>query len=464
MPIRSTTGSFAVSRRLVLTAMAGLPVAAALPRFAIAQESADMAFVLLSDLHSPYRKLPQLVEKVRQLAAAQPVPVRILINGDIFERGNVVALRSQVAADLAALERLAAIAPTTFNIGNHETAVLHDMNVFVNEATSRGVDVISNMVDARTGRMFAPSTSRVLIGNRRVAITGIATDNIFTYREAVRGTLVLPSPVDYAKGFLPGLLRDADAAVVLSHTGVAADRRMLDLLPSGALLVGAHDHLRFAYETPDLAYLHTGSWGNHITLAEVTLREEGGFSTRLSEIDVLTADRPDTTLQGIIDGLLEEHLTEEDRAIVGTVPEAKDLATSVLFATEAVRQATGTDVAFLGHTTFGTGLAEGPVSRYDFDAFVRFDGAILTSQVRGDQLAFIMERANQHEAASLDQRTGDFVYARTFDIDPQASYTIATNGWTARNQARYLGTTDLVFVETDGLMLKAIVADAIAMI
>jgi len=39
---------------------------------------------------------------------------------------------------------------------------------------------------------------------------------------------------------------------------------------------------------------------------------------------------------------------------------------------------------------------------------------------------------------------------------------VATNGWTAQNQESYLGTTDLVFAETDGLMLKATVADAIA--
>ena len=455
-------GSFAISRRLVLQALAAAPVSAALPRMALSQTSGDMALVILSDLHSPYAKLPQLVETVRQTVASLQVPAQIVINGDLFERGNVVALRSGVAADLAALEQLASIAPTVVNIGNHETAILPDLGVFVREASARGADVVSNIIDARTGELYAPALHRVHVGGKTIAMPALATNNIFTYRGEVRDTLVLPEPVAYAQSVLPGLLREADAAVVLSHTGVAADKRMLPMLPSGAMVVGAHDHLRFTHQNDDVAYTHVGSWGNHIGVTMLTLRQDGGLSASLDEIAIDPSIEGDAQLAAMIAGLLDEHLTDEDKAVIGTVGETMSLAESILFATDAVRAATGADVAFLGHTTLGTGHAQGDLTKYGFDAFIRFDGDIRIAEVSGAQLATIMQRANQHEAASLDQRTGDFVYARAFDIDPAATYTVATNGWTAQNQESYLGTTDLVFVETDGLMLKAIVADAIA--
>jgi hypothetical protein len=116
----------------------------------------------------------------------------------------------------------------------------------------------------------------------------------------------------------------------------------------------------------------------------------------------------------------------------------------------------------LGHTTFGQPIPQGPVTRFDFDAYIRFDGDIRVAEVPGAVLSQIMGRANQHLASSLDQRTGDFVHAAALDIDADATYRLAVNGWTAMNQGPYLGTEDLVFEPVEGLMLKAIVSEALA--
>ena len=462
MPAKSPEISAAVSRRLVLTAGAALAASAALPRLAFAQNAADVTAIILSDLHSPYRRLAQLVAAVRNRAAEASGKVIIIVNGDMFERGNAVALRSRVAADLVALERLAQIAPVYFNIGNHETAVLEDMAIFTREADARGVQVMSNIVDARTGRLLAPAARSFGVIDKRVALAGLGTDNIFTYRPPIRPTLTIPQPVAWAESLMPGLTRDADAAIIVSHAGVAADKAMLDMLPERSLLIGGHDHLNFTHEEPGLAYVHPGSWGNGFTVASLTFNAEGGADTKFETVAVAPDDDPDVDVANAIAIAMDEHMTDEDRATVGTVSETLDLAQSIMFATEAVREATGADVAFLGHTTFGTGLEAGDVSRYDFDAYIRFDGDIRTVDVTGEQLSAIMGRANQHTATTLDERTGDFVYARTFDLDPAATYTVAANGWTAINQQSYLGTEDLEFVEVPDIRLKQVVADALA--
>ncbi len=170
----------------------------------------------------------------------------------------------------------------------------------------------------------------------------------------------------------------------------------------------------------------------------------------------------DPALAEAIAAAMAEHLTEAETEVIAMREAALDLPASILLAAEAVREAAGADVAFLGHTTFGAPLAAGPLTRYDFDAFVRFDGDIRVAEVPGTTLAAIMRRANQHRAASLGARTGDFVHAREIDIDPAATYRIAANGWTAINQRAYLGTEDIDFETVEGLMLKAVVAGALA--
>ncbi len=454
--------SAAVSRRLVLSAGAAFAASAAAPRLAFGQNAPDVTAIILSDLHSPYRRLAQLVAAVERTATEAAGRVLIIINGDMFERGNGVALRSRVSADMVALARLGEIAPVFFNIGNHETAVLEDMAIFTREATALGVHVTSNIIDARTGELLAPAALTTSVGGRRLALAGIGTDNIFTYRPSIRPTLTIPRPVAWARSLIGGLTRESDAAIILSHAGVAADKAMLDTIPSRALLIGGHDHLAFTHQTDDLAYVHTGSWGNGFAVASMTFNPEGGADTTLTSVAVAPDDPADERVAAAIATAMDEHLTDNDRAVIGEAAQTLDLARSIMFATEAVREATGADVAFLGHTTFGSGLQAGPITRHDFDAYIRFDGDIRTAPIQGSQLAMIMDRANQHLATTLDQRTGDFVYARALDIDPGAIYTVAANGWTAINQQSYLGTENLDFAEVPGIRLKQVVADALA--
>ncbi|MEO0544573.1 MAG: metallophosphoesterase [Pseudomonadota bacterium] len=454
--------SAAISRRLVLRAGAAVTAIAAAPQIAFGQNAPDVTAIILSDLHSPYKRLPQLVAAVRDRVADAGGRAIIVINGDFFERGNVVALRSRVSADLVALEKLAQIAPVYFNIGNHETAVLEDMAIFTREAEARGVNVLSNIIDARTGQLIAPAATTLNVHDKKLTITGLATDNIFTYRAPVRPTLRLPRPVAWAESVLPSVTRDADAALVISHAGVADDKAILDFLPDRTLLVGGHDHLNFTHETATLAYVHPGSWGNGFTVASMAFNADGGADTTFEYVAVNPNDDVDSDVGNAVVTALDEHLVEEDKAIIGAMPEALDLAQSILFASEAMRAATDADIAFIGHTTFGTGLEQGPITQYDFNAFVRFDGDLQTTQVKGAQLLSILERTNQHTATSLDQRTGDFVYAAELDVDPDGTYTIATNGWTVRNQTSYLGTSDLSFSQVEGLRVKQVIADAIA--
>jgi 5'-nucleotidase/UDP-sugar diphosphatase len=446
--------SFVVSRRLVLQGLAASAVAAALPAVARAQAGGDAVLFTIADLHAPYARLPALLSRLRALRTEVGRPAALLINGDVFERGNTVCLKSNGAADWAFLEAVAAEMPVVLNLGNHETAVLDDMASFVARADRAGVQVISNLVDNRTGRFFAPFDARLGLGGLDVSVLGLAATNPFVYRKPVRDTLTFLDTARFVADALPGSSAGADVSVVMSHAGVSPDKTFLATLPAGTIVQGGHDHLDLAMTLDGRTYVHGASWGRKIGIVELA---KGAAATYRAE--EVAPSGGDEALAALIEAMKAEHLTDADRAVVADLPRAFDLHSSILLATGALRQATEADVAMLGHTTFGAPLAAGPLTRYDFDAFVRFGGGVSVAAITGAQLSAMLARANQFMADTLDGMTGDYVHVAEIDVDPAKTYRLAVNDWTAQNQQAYLGTSDLAFEKVEGLELKTLIAE-----
>lgn len=451
-----TRSSFVVDRRLVLKGTAALAASALIPAAAFAQSTPDAVLFTLADLHAPYARLPALLDEIRAHRARLNVPCAVLLNGDIFERGNVVCRKSAGAADWAFLSALASDMPVIVNLGNHETAILDDMTTFVAGARQHGVQVISNLIDRRTGRFFAPVSAQIGLSGIKISVLGLATTNPFVYREPVRDTLTFLDPAQFVADARADVVGNADLNVIMSHAGVAADKTFIESLPGGTVLHGAHDHLDIAMEHDGIHYFHGGSWANRFGMVAL-YRGADGIVTTYDEVAVPIAPG-DAALADIIATQKSEHLTDADKAVIATIPRDFDLHESILLATEAMRQATDADVAMIGHTTFGQPLTAGPLTKFDFDAYLRFGGGLKLAEVSGETLAGMVSRANQFAAPDLSARTGDYVHVAALDLDPSKTYRLAVNGWTAINQSAYLGTTDLAFDDVDGLELKEVVA------
>lgn len=452
-----TKQNFVLDRRLVLKGgVAALATLASAP-FANAQTASDAVLFTISDLHAPYARLPALLDTIRTLKAQAGVPAAMLLNGDIFERGNVVCERSGGAADWAFLSALAAEMPVIVNLGNHETAILDDVTSFVAKADQAGIRVISNLMDRRTGRFFAPIADQLGLGGMKISLSGLAATNPFVYREPVRSTLSFLDTAQFVADTFEGTAANADLNVIMSHAGVTADKTFIDTLPSGTVLQGAHDHLNLNMDVNGTRYFHGGSWGAQLGLLSLTKGSDGVATTY--QTHAIAPKGGDAALEALITEQKAEHLTAEDSEVIANIPEAMDLHASILVATEALRGATDADLALIGHTTFGAPLASGPMTRYDFNAFVRFGGGVKVAQVSGETLAKMLSRANQFAATTLEGRTGDYVHVAEVDIDTSKTYRLAVNAWTAINQEPYLGTTDLVFEDVEGLELKAIIVE-----
>jgi len=449
--------TFVVDRRLVLkgglATLTGL-VSAPMVR---AQTRPDALLFTISDLHAPYARLPKLLETIRVMKTDAAVPTALLLNGDIFERGNVVCQRSGGAADWAFLSAIAAEMPVVVNLGNHETAILDDMTTFLAQADQAGVKVISNLIDRRTGRFFAPVGDRLGLGGIDVSLLGLAATNPLVYRETVRDSLTFLDTAQFVVDAFGDTSGDADLNLIMSHAGVVPDRGYIDTLPAGTVIQGAHDHLRMDLDHNGIRYFHGGSWGAELGVLSLAKGPDGVLTSY--QTLPIAPQGGDENLAAFITAQKEEYLQTEDREVIADIPQDMDMHRSILVATEAMRLATDADVAMIGHTTFGAPLAVGTMTRYDFDAFVRFGGGLKIAEVSGETLGQMMARSNQFTADTLEGRTGDYVHVAEVDLDPSRSYRLAVNAWTAISQEAYLGTTDVAFEDVPDLELKAVIAN-----
>ncbi|AEM39881.1 Ser/Thr protein phosphatase family protein [Ketogulonicigenium vulgare] len=421
-------------------------------------QSAGMQLILLSDLHSAYERMGQLLAAIEMHVAHSGLPVAVLINGDVFEKGNVVASRSGGEIDWAFLTALAQVAPTIVNIGNHESDFDADLRHFTARANEIGVTVISNIIDARDGSAYAPAAAVLDLGGMQVQIAGIATDAINTYPADTRPQITVPAPAAWAAENLPQVFTDGAAHVVLSHAGVVPDREILAALPDGALLVGGHDHLVLEHAAGATRYIHTGAWSALMTIATITAT---GTAPVIERIEIDRAAPLSAALADLIPAVLAAHLTPEETASVATLEAPMSLGETGRFAARAMAETVGADVGFIGHTSFGTGLPAGDVTVFDYNAGLRFDGKLMRAEVDAATLAAILAISNQDGDMPLESRTGDFLYADPTALADKQSYVIVTNDWGAMNAAAYFQRSDLTFTEVPDLRVKAIVAAAL---
>ena len=419
--------------------------------------------VIVGDQHSAYDKTAQLVGEVDRLKEQHGhVPLAVLINGDSLEYGNIIARRSGARIDLAMFAALARRAPTILNLGNHEPD-FHDPTEAVAKLRAAGVTVISgNARDRRTSDPLAPASTVLKLGTYEATVVGFMTDRLATFRAAIRPDLDLADPVVWARQNVPELLKGSLLPIVLSHSGIRVDREILPLTPPDTLFAGAHDHLRFIRRFGSRIYFHSGSWMEFYSLARLRWRQNR-LQWEVEQLPLDARGRGDPELIQLIRDVHREHLTPEDNATVGITREAMPVAQAARFAAEALQKAAQVDTAFIGNTTFGAGLPEGPIAQIDFDACVRFDGPIFTAEVDGARLQQLVAAANEDEHTPFARRKGEFSFAggRLSGIDPEKIYRIATTDWGAKNSDRYFGTPAIAWQEHPTLKLKAAVLQAL---
>jgi 5'-nucleotidase/UDP-sugar diphosphatase len=428
--------------------------------------------VVIADIHSAYDREAQFVAAIDALKDEyRYVPMAVLINGDSFEFGNVIAQRSHGEIDLAFFAALAKRAPTILNLGNHEPDFFDPVES-VAKIRATGVIVISgNARDRRTDEPLAPASTTLHLGAYDIPVVGFMTDKLAQFRAAVRPDLDLSDPVIWARANLAPLLKGGFARIVLSHAGIRADRDIMPLVPADTLFAGAHDHQRFIANRgmrgplSPANYFHSGSWLEYYSIAKLYSGRAVYWQVDQRAVPATPVDRE---LAAIIRRVREENYRPEDDVVIGAMPWSSPTSSAGRFFAAAIAAAAGVDLGFIGNTTFGAGLPAGIVTQVDLDSCVRFDGTIYTAKVDGARLRQLLDAANLDEWTSFERRTGEFNFSggpsptrEPRKIRQGEYYTIATTDWGAKNSDRYFGEPAIEWTEQPTLHLKAIARDAV---
>lgn len=427
-----------------------------------AEAPPDLVVVNVADTHSAYDAYPRMLSGMADIAGEYDgTEVVFLFNGDLFELGNAAARRSAGRADWEFLRRLRALGEVVINVGNHEFDFVTPAE-FV--ATAREYDVtVIGTVGTVDNPELTPFATDLFVADRRVRIVGVGTDSLNTYPQPLRESLSIPDPVAWIESRWDEVTSGADLVILASHAGLTTDLAMLDAVAGDEALlfaVGGHDHIVVRQTVAGVPYLHNGFRGERFNVVEVYLSS----STRVHFRDMVTADiaREDAAMAREIASVRDTYLEPDDVEVVGTVSGDMTVLEGAMWAVETLKGFTDADVVFLNHTSFGSGLSRGPLPRYRFDQFMRFDNDVMRATVDAATLRTILARSNQHEMGDVALRSGDFLYANGVSIVDGRTYDVVTSSWVALdfNQMRYLG-VEVAFETIPGVTTKGILLDAL---
>jgi len=304
--------------------------------------------------------LPRVATIKRRLAASGH-PVILALAGDflspsvastVFKGEQMVAALNAAGLDFA-----------TF--GNHE----FDFGIDVlarRMSESQFQWVISNVLDARTGKAIGNSVPYVLrdYGSLKVGIIGLCLTTA-QIAPGVRGGFRFVDPMRAAAQYVPLLKRrGADVVVALTHLTFAEDRALVARFPQIDLVIGGHEHYPITSVEQHALISKAGSDAKFVARVDIN-RLRDGTVERFYELIPVNSGIPDEPETAKVVAAYESRLGEELDTVVGATATPLD-ATSARLAQE---------------TALGNLVAD--AIRMDVDADVGLSNA---GGVRGDRI------------------------------------------------------------------------------
>lgn len=419
-----------LSTLALLVALMGLAACAATMRDQPARKHVTLLFA--ADLHAQLRPHPELfwhgeeqrIEEAGGFArlAAVIQSIRKERNGDVLaiDGGDTI----QGSAE-AALTEGSAIVPALNGIG-FDLGVPGNWEVAFGPSAlrERAAEfahplVAANIFDEATGeRLFAPWTIRE-VGGVKIGIVGY-TDPDVPRRQ----------PPAYSVGLrydgeeeLPKLIQEvrakgADVVVLLSHIGLHKAVDLTDRIEGIDLHLSADTHER-TYRPIDRGgvwVVEPGAFGSFLGRLDLWV-ENGAIVDKRWELMELTAsDFPeeDPTVQALVESSTAELRAILDRQVgkttsyLGRYSVVETSLDNLL--SDALREATGTEIALSNGFRFGTPVLPGPILERHLWDFYPISTPLMTGDLTGRQLrAFWEQELENVFSPELSKRFGGWL-------------------------------------------------------
>jgi 2',3'-cyclic-nucleotide 2'-phosphodiesterase (5'-nucleotidase family) len=443
------------------------------PAFGEVRQPVDLTIIHINDFHG--RLLPSLVKSVhetlpvggaaylaymiREKRTKNPEGTLLLSAGDMFQ-GSAVSntFRGEPVIEIMNYLKFDAMA-----IGNHE----FDWGMDVLKTLRRSAafpflsaNIAANSEDQKNGNLSWIIPYHILERKGlKIAVIGITTPETpySTKQENVKDiTFLDPEKV------LPAIIREARAKganfiILLSHSGLDADKRLAEVVPGINLIVGGHSHT--AVMKPEMVsetiIVQAGYHGIYLGTLELKIEPDAGMVrayTKEKELEIVYAgpeNKTDERVEKIVN-IYNDQLKESFAQVIGESSVdlvRNDIAESNIgnLVSDAIREATGADIAFESSGGIRTDLPRGKITREQVYGLLPFDDIVITMDLSGKQILEILEQSATLEKGMLQVSGITVVYDVTKypgsrvvkvsvgnkPLEPKTTYRVAVNDFLA---------------------------------
>ncbi|EXJ16080.1 5'-nucleotidase [Imhoffiella purpurea] len=386
-----------------------------------------------SDHASPVGGIARLAEAIDRVRAEKgSSPILLLFAGDLLQ-GTLTSTLFQGIPDVLMFDRIGVDAAV---VGNHEFD--YGQDVFRRLAAQVGFPFLTANVlvqpDPLPTRPFALFDEAGL----EVAVMGLTTPELrtATHPRNIQGVTV-EDPIETARRLVPELRARADLVLVLSHLGLAGDRRLATAVPGIDLIVGGHNH--FLLEQPEVrggvSIVQAGARGEWLGRMDLVCRDGRMVQSdyRLIPIDADLPEDPEMAreVERILaqaDADLDEEIgaTDVDLSAKRALIRRSEAVFGDLMA-DLARSETQSDVALFNAGGFRASIPRGRIRlKQVYEAFP-FRNELVVGRLGGGQLLAALERSAKLDP---DDNPGGFlqVSGLTYSIDGDRLASAAIGG------------------------------------
>lgn len=296
-----------------------------------------------------------------------------------------------------------------FDYGRERTRELQEMAQF----PMRGANVLDE-----NGNPFLGDPAKIFtLGGIRVAVLGLSYHNTGeTGNKKNFDGLRFVSGIDAVRDLIPGLRRQADAIVVVSHQGSSVDRELAKKVRGIDVIIGAHSHdVISPPEKVGNTWL-VQAMSDTAALGELTLRFDSKRQLKsvAGRMHMLWTDKiePDRKIEALIERLRAAHRAQLEEVIATSASLiGRQYRSESPFDTlvgNILREHSGAEIGLMPGVGYGISLSPGPVTREMLYTLLPHPSKLVTMELSGAQLLQTLEQSatNQRPQDPLDRVGG----------------------------------------------------------
>jgi 2',3'-cyclic-nucleotide 2'-phosphodiesterase (5'-nucleotidase family) len=429
-----------------------------------------------SDKHLPVGGAARLAHMIDEERDRNPQGTLLLAAGDMLQ-GTPIA---NIFHGEPVIHFMNALRFDASAVGNHEfdwgRTILQQRLAAANFPF-----VVANLVDA-DGLPPAGMKPYCLLsrqGIRMAAIGVITPDTAFTTHASCIAGLTFLDPAAVLPAVVEEVRREgAQVVIVLSHVGFRADLELAARVPGIDLIVGGHSHtvVPRPHRVGTTRIVQAGYYGLYLGVIQITVDPADGAILDVSSGDTLRpvrsgpGDAIDANTERLVDAY-DERIREQMERVVGQT--AVDLVRNPggesnlgNLVADAMREATGADIAFQNAGGLRADIASGNITLEQLYATLSFDNVVVSMGLSGEQILTLLEVNATREQPALQvsgltmaiERTGSpgarvkEVLVGGVPLARHKRYRVATNDFLAAGGDRFAAFRDGTEVRYGGTL------------